>query len=254
MPPDTRTPPDRAWSTHTREVFYSFLAGIFLTSLTLGNVVGITKFVDLGWFVINVVGITEFGDLSWFVIPAGLLAYPFTFLATDLISELYGRRRAQSLVWVGFCMNFFMLFLMWSGHVLPDASGVSGATATFDSVYAFMKPGVIASMIAYLVAQSVDVYLFHFWHQLTKGRHLWLRNNGSTMLSQIVDTLLISSILYASGALGSAVDSIDKLIPLALSSYAFKLVFALLDTPLFYLGVYCLRERVPTADESRPTV
>ena len=237
MPHDTRTPAGRAWSAHTREVLYSFLAGIFLTSLTLGNVVGITKFVDLGWF----------------VIPAGLLAYPFTFLATDLISELYGRRRAQSIVWVGFCMNFFMLFLMWFGHVLPDALGVSGATATFDAVYAFMKPGVVASMIAYLVAQSVDVHLFHFWQQLTKGRHLWLRNNGSTMLSQIVDTLLISSILYASGALGSAVDSIDKLIPLALSSYAFKLVFALLDTPLFYLGVYCLRDRVPAVDESRPT-
>jgi uncharacterized integral membrane protein (TIGR00697 family) len=114
-----------------------------------------------------------------------------------------------------------------------------------------MKPGVIASMIAYLVAQSVDVYLFHFWQQLTRGRHLWLRNNGSTMLSQIIDTFLISSILYASGALGSAIDSLDKLIPLALSSYAFKLVFALLDTPLFYLGVYCLRDRIPAGDDSQ---
>ena len=74
MPHDARTLTDRAWSVHTREILYSFLSGIFLTSLTLGNVVGITKFVDLGWF----------------VIPAGLLAYPFTFLATDLISELYG--------------------------------------------------------------------------------------------------------------------------------------------------------------------
>ena len=226
-----------AWSVHGREVFYSFLAGIFLTSLTLGNVVGITKFVDLGWF----------------VIPAGLLAYPFTFLATDLISELYGRRRAQSIVWVGFSMNFFMLFLMWFGHVLPDASGVSGAAATFDTVYAFMKPGVIASMIAYLVAQSVDVQLFHFWRNLTNGRHLWLRNNGSTMLSQIVDTILISTILYSSGGLGSAVDSIDKLIPLILSSYSFKLVFALLDTPLFYLGVYCLKDRVPPIDDFAPS-
>ncbi len=221
------------WSLYTREVFYSFLAGIFLTSLTLGNIVGITKFVDLGWF----------------VIPAGLLAYPFTFLATDLISELYGRRRAQSIVWVGLGMNFFMLFLMWFGHVLPNASGVSGASATFDTVYTFMKPGVIASMIAYLFAQSVDVQLFHFWRRLTKGRHLWLRNNGSTMFSQVVDTILISSILYASGGLGSAIDSVDKLIPLVLSSYSFKLTFALLDTPLFYLGVYCLQARFPVIDD-----
>ena len=227
---ETNSSTSSVWSVHSSEVFYSFLAGIFLTSLTLGNVVGITKFVDLGWF----------------VIPAGLLAYPFTFLATDLISELYGRRRAQSIVWVGFSMNVFMLVLMWLGHMLPDATGVSGAATTFEQVYAFMKPNVVASMVAYLVAQSIDVQLFHFWRQLTDGRHLWLRNNGSTMLSQLVDTALILSILYAAGSLGEDVDSIAKLIPLALSSYAFKLVFALLDTPLFYAGVYALRDRVTT--------
>ena len=227
---ETNSSTSSVWSVHSSEVFYSFLAGIFLTSLTLGNVVGITKFVDLGWF----------------VVPAGLLAYPFTFLATDLISELYGRQRAQSIVWVGFSMNVFMLVLMWLGHMLPDATGVSGATTTFEQVYAFMKPNVVASMVAYLVAQSIDVQLFHFWRQLTDGRHLWLRNNGSTMLSQLVDTALILSILYAAGSLGEDVDSIAKLIPLALSSYAFKLVFALLDTPLFYAGVYVLRDRVTT--------
>lgn len=226
-------PASRAWSPHRREVLYSGLAGVFLTSLTLGNVVGVTKFVDLGWF----------------VIPAGLLAYPFTFLATDLICELYGKRRAQSIVWVGFGMNVFMLALMWLGHRLPDAAGVSGAAATFDTVYAFMKPNVVASMIAYLVAQSVDVSLFHFWRRVTGGRHLWLRNNGSTMLSQIVDTVLITSVLYASGGLGTAIDSVDKLVPLMVSSYSFKLVFAALDTPLFYLGVSVLRDRVPPVDE-----
>lgn len=225
-------PAPRAWSPHRREVLYSCLAGVFLTSLTLGNVVGVTKFVDLGWF----------------VIPAGLLAYPFTFLATDLICELYGKRRAQSIVWVGFGMNVFMLSLMWLGHRLPDAAGVSGAAATFDTVYAFMKPNVVASMVAYLVAQSVDVSLFHFWRRVTGGRHLWLRNNGSTMPSQIVDTALITSILYASGGLGPAIDSVDKLVPLMVSSYSFKLVFAALDTPLFYLGVYALRDRVPPTD------
>ncbi len=218
------------WSAHSSHILYSFLAGVFLTSLTLGNVVGITKFVDLGWF----------------VIPVGLLAYPFTFLATDLVSELYGRRRAQGLVWVGLCMNMFMLGLMWFGHALPDAAGVSAATATFEQVYAFMKPNVAASMIAYLVAQSVDVQLFHFWKTLTRGRHLWLRNNGSTLLSQLVDTILISAVLYASDGLGAEIDSVAKLLPLVLSSYAFKCVFAVLDTPLFYLGVYALRDRLPS--------
>jgi uncharacterized integral membrane protein (TIGR00697 family) len=218
---------------HFRESFYTLLCGIFLTSLTLGNVVGVTKFVHLGPF----------------DIPAGLLAYPFTFLATDLICELYGKKRAQNLVLVGFGMNVFMLFLMWLGHTLPDASGVSGATSTFETVWSFMKPNVVSSMIAYLIAQTVDVHLFHFWRRVTKGKHLWLRNNGSTMGSQMIDTFTILTILYVSGGLGADIDSVAKLIPLMLSSYAFKVVFALADTPLFYLGVYLLKDRVGTVEE-----
>ncbi len=213
---------------HRREVLYTLLAGIFLTSLTLGNVVGVTKFVDLGLF----------------VIPAGLLAYPITFLATDLVSELYGRRRAQSLVFVGFAMNIFMLGLMWLGFVLPDAQGVSGASSTFDTVFFYMRPNVVASMIAYLVAQSIDVQVFHFWKRLTRGKHLWLRNNASTTFSQLIDTMLILSILYWYSGLGPDVDSVGKLLALMLSSYAFKVAFALLDTPLFYLGVYLLKDRI----------
>ncbi len=222
--------------THFGEASFTLLAGIFLTSLTLGNIVGVTKFVDL----------------RLFVIPAGLLAYPVTFLATDLISELYGRRRAQSVVWVGFIMNVFMLSLMWLGHRLPDASGVSGAATTFDTVYRFMKPNVIASMVAYLVAQSVDVQAFHFWKRLTKGKHLWLRNNASTTFSQVIDTVLILSILYATGGLGADVDSVGSLISLMVASYTFKFAFALVDTPFCYLGVYLLKHRIHVAGAEIP--
>lgn len=211
-----------------REVFFALLVGIFLTALTVGNVVGVTKFVDL----------------KLFVIPAGLLAYPVTFLATDLISELYGRKRAQTVVWIGFAMNFFMLGLVWLGHRLPDASGVSGATSTFEEVYRFMRPNVIASMVAYLIAQSVDVQLFHFWKRLTRGKYLWLRNNASTLCSQIVDTVTILSILYLSGGLGADIDSPAALVQLMFDSYKFKFAFALVDTPLFYLGVYVFKYRV----------
>jgi uncharacterized integral membrane protein (TIGR00697 family) len=211
-----------------REKLYLFLGGIFLTALILGNIVGITKFVDLGFV----------------VVPAGLLAYPVTFLATDLISELYGKERAQAVVWTGFVMNFFMLFLMWAGHVFPDASGVSGAASTFESVYSFMKPNVIASMIAYLIAQSFDVRAFHFWKTLTNGKHLWLRNIGSTTASQVIDTVIILSILYVTGGLGESVDTVGKLIGLMWGSYLFKLAFAVADTPFFYAGVYLLKDKV----------
>ena len=211
-----------------KEKLFLFLSGIFLTSLVLANIIGTTKFVI-------VFGLT---------VPAGVLAYPFTFLATDLICELYGKKRAQALVWVGFAMNFFMLGLMMLGHYLKDASGISGATSTFESVYEFMIGNVIASMIAYLIAQSVDVKLFHFWKNLTKGKHLWLRNNLSTVVSQLADTTAIMTILYMANNLGTSIQSIGDLVGLIFASYIFKVFVALFDTPLFYIGVWALKDKV----------
>ena len=213
-----------------KEKLFLFLSGIFLTSLVLANIIGTTKFV-------YVFGLT---------VPAGVLAYPFTFLATDLICELYGKKRAQLLVWLGFTMNFFMLGLMMLGHYLKDASGISGATSTFENVYEFMIGNVIASMIAYLIAQSVDVRLFHFWKSLTKGKHLWLRNNLSTVVSQLVDTTAIMTVLYYANNLGSTIQSISDLVGLIFASYIFKVLVALFDTPLFYLGVWALKDKVST--------
>ena len=213
-----------------KEKLFLFLSGIFLTSLVLANIIGTTKFV-------YVFGLT---------VPAGVLAYPFTFLATDLICELYGKKRAQLLGWVGFTMNFFMLGLMMLGHYLKDASGISGATSTFENVYEFMIGNVIASMIAYLIAQSVDVRLFHFWKSLTKGKHLWLRNNLSTVVSQLVDTTAIMTVLYYANNLGSTIQSISDLVGLIFASYIFKVLVALFDTPLFYLGVWALKDKVST--------
>jgi uncharacterized integral membrane protein (TIGR00697 family) len=218
-----------------RERLFLFLSGIFLTSLVVGNIIGTTKFV-------NIYGL---------IVPAGVLAYPFTFLATDLICELYGKKKAQTLVWIGFAMNIFLLLLMSLGHFLPDASGVSGAASTFESVYQFMVGNVIASMIAYLVAQTVDVHLFHFWKKLTKGKHLWLRNNASTTLSQLVDTTSILTILYLANNLGPDINSVSRLIELIFASYLFKFFFALFDTPLFYLGVWLLKAKIHEDPEEK---
>jgi uncharacterized integral membrane protein (TIGR00697 family) len=94
----------------------------------------------------------------------------------------------------------------------------------------------------------VDVRLFHFWKTLTKGKHLWLRNNASTMVSQMVDTVAILSILYMAGNLGENVNSLSALAVLIINAYLFKFMAALLDTPLFYAGVKYLKhyEEDPT--------
>ena len=231
-----------------RDALFLTLAGIFLTSLVLGNVIGTTKFVNIfsfdmpEWLKSITPAIIRNDNIYTMSVPAGVIAYPFTFLATDLISELFGRKKAQLVVWVGFFMNIFMLFLMTINHWLPNASGVSGGLNLFEGVYEFMVGNTIASMVAYLVAQSVDVKLFHFWKMKTKGKHLWLRNNGSTMVSQLVDSTAILSILYFTNKLGSNIDTVGALIILIINSYLFKFFFALLDTPLFYFGVKIFKE------------
>lgn len=233
---------------YKRDALFLVLTGIFLTSLVLGNVIGTTKFVTLfsfdlpGWLRAITPELVRDGSKYTMSVPAGVIAYPFTFLATDLISELFGRKKAQLVVWVGFFMNTFMLLLMSINHWLPNTFGVSGGLDLFEGVYEFMIGNTIASMIAYLTAQTVDVRLFHFWKRLTNGKHLWLRNNASTTVSQLVDSTAILTILYIAGNLGDSVNSIGALVILILNSYLFKFFFALFDTPLFYLGVYFFRD------------
>jgi len=231
-----------------RDIIFLSLSGIFLTSLVLGNVIGTTKFVTIfsielpTWLKAITPELVRNSDIYTMSVPVGVIAYPFTFLATDLISELFGKKRAQLLVWVGFFMNVFMLFLMSVNHWLPNTEGVSGGLNLFEGVYEFMVGNTIASMIAYLTAQTVDVKLFHFWKRLTKGKYLWLRNNASTMFSQLVDSTAILTILYLAGNLGANVTNYVDVMILIVNSYLFKFFFALFDTPLFYLGVFLLKD------------
>lgn len=231
-----------------RDLLFLGLSSVFITALVMGNIIGTTKFIQLldvrlpEWLLPLVPELVREGERYSMAIPAGLLAFPVTFLVTDLMSELFGRKKAQLLVITGFFVNVFMLLVMTLNFYLPDASGVSGGSELFDGVYGFMVGNTLGSMIAYLVAQTVDVQLFHFWKRLTKGRHLWLRNNASTMVSQLVDSTAILSILYFSGNLGDAVTGLGALAILIFNSYLFKFLSALIDTPLCYAAVHYFRD------------
>lgn len=233
---------------HKRDVLFLTLAGVFLTSLVLGNIVGTTKFVTLfslnlpDWLQNLIPPLITEGNIYIMSIPVGLIAYPFTFLATDLISELYGRKKAQSIVWIGFFMNMYMLLLMTAGNALPNTYGVSGGEELFGGVYQFLVANTVSSMIAYLIAQSVDVKVFHYLKRVTKGRYLWVRNNGSTMFSQLIDSATILSILYYSGNLGENVTTVGALLILIFNSYIYKFFFALLDTPIAYAAIWFFNE------------
>ena len=239
---------------HRRDALFLTLSGIFLTSLVLGNVIGTTKFVTIfslelpAWLEALTPKLVRSGSTYTMSVPAGVIAYPFTFLATDLISELFGRKRAQMLVWVGFGMNVFMLILMSVNHWLPNSAGVSGGLDLFEGVYQFMVGNTIASMIAYLIAQSVDVRMYHFWKRLTKGKHLWLRNNGSTVVSQGVDSFMVISVTFGAQFFAGAI-SAGSMLALMGSNYLFKLCVALADTLPFYFFVNFLTRYLELTEE-----
>ena len=224
-----------------RERVFLVLAGLFLGSMTMLNILGTSRFIDMSFTV---------GDLKIpFALAVGVLPYPITFLCTDFISELYGRQRANFLVWVGFFLNVWVLFILWIGGWLPpmpEMDPQSGLPATSDYAFAFYRVrqltmgAVVASMAAYLAAQFCDVFLFHFWKRLTKGKHLWLRNNGSTLVSQFIDMFLVITITHFY-AKGLPIDQTKPIWPQLWvyigSGYVFKMIVALLDTIPFYIGV-----------------
>ena len=209
-----------------RDGVFLVLAGLFLGTLGMLNILGLTRFLQLG----------SIG--GWpIVVAVGALPYPITFLCTDLISELWGEQKANQVVWVGLLLNGWVLLILWLGGVLPGMSGSDDST--FRTIQQLSFGSVGASMVAYLTAQFVDVRLFHFWKQLTKGKALWLRNNGSTLVSQLVDTsavVLISH--YGAHVLPVQPERsvLPQLISFIGSGYLFKVLAALTDTlPFIWL-------------------
>ena len=231
-----------------RETVFLVLGGLFIGSMTMLNVLGVTRFLDLSFEV--------FGRRIPLPLAVGVLPYPLTFLCTDFISEIYGRRRANFIVWVGLLVNLWLVVILWLGGVLPgfDAAvpDAAGRLPVFFEIRRLTLGAVAASMIAYLAAQLCDVHLFHFWKRLTSGRHLWLRNNGSTMVSQFVDTFAVITIthFYAHSLPVAASEPLwPQLWTFILTGYVFKFLVAALDTMPFYVGSSWLRRYLAVEDE-----
>ena len=229
-----------------RERTFLILAGFFLCSMTLLNVIGITRFVQLGPMALAV----------------GVLPYPLTFLCTDLICELYGKSRANFLVSVGLGLNVFVLLVLLLGNsipsvpaasmppwqilqlsapvALPNGEVVEHSIGLYHLIYATTSGAMVASMLAYIAAQYCDVHLFHFWKRVTRGKHLWVRNNFSTLLSQMVDSVMVVSVTFGATYLRGDI-TFAAVLSLIGSNYLFKAIVALLDTGPFYLAVHYLR-------------
>ncbi len=160
------------------------------------------------------------------VVPAAIIVYPFTFLATDIIGELYGKKEADRTVWYGLLASVFAMMIVYAGMLLPAAPFMQKQQAAYELLLGPNRRIVLASLLAYICSQNHDVWAFHFWKRLTKGRYKWLRNNLSTMTSQLID-----SVIFIGLAFWGVVPHLGKMI---LGQYVLKLLIALLDTPLFY--------------------
>lgn len=210
---------------------YLLLGALFITSLVVSNLI-FKKF--FYWYPVDV----ELFGSKLFEISVGILPYPITFLITDLISEIYGKKRANQVVVTGIFASFFSMLIVYIGNAVPATEWSPVKDGLYTEVFGSTVLAVFASMMAYLFAQFVDIHIYHFWKALTKGRHLWLRNNFSTFLSQFIDTATVLLLLCAFGEI-----EWDKFIGLLLSGFIFKVLVAATDTPFLYLGVYLFRRR-----------
>ena len=212
-----------------KEQFYLILTGIFIASLVASNLI-FQKFFTWNFLSID------------FELSVGIIAYPVTFLVTDLISELYGQKRANQVVVSGFFASVFTTLLVM---ISANATAVQWSpidNTTFTKVFGLTGPAFFASMVAYLSAQLIDVRIFHFWKRLTKGKHLWLRNNASTIFSQLVDTSVILIILCSAGVIDW-----ERFYSLWMMGWLFKVLVALIDTPIIYGVIYLLKGKIDIA-------
>lgn len=215
------------------ERIYLFIGALFITSLVASNLI-FQKFVYWHPFGEE---FTLFGA-SLFEISVGILPYPVTFLITDFISEIYGKKRANRIVTAGIIASVFSMGLLLIANYLPAIDHSPVSDEVFSEVFALSPIGVLASMIAYLFAQYVDIAVYHFWKRLTKGKMLWLRNNFSTFSSQIIDTITVVGLLCIFGVLPWS-----SFMGLVISGVIFKVLVAFTDTPFLYVFVYLMRKR-----------
>ncbi|MBN2112103.1 queuosine precursor transporter [Candidatus Woesearchaeota archaeon] len=202
------------------EIKTNVLLAVFITALVLANV--------LGSKVTTIFGV---------VTSVGIFAYPITFLITDAVEEVRGKRVTKVFVYAGFVALILSIVLVWIGIKMPPASFYTNNEA-YNSVFSNSIRIIIASITAFLISQTHDIWAFNFWKQKTHGKYLWLRNNLSTIASQLIDTAIFTTIAFYQVAPGfTAVRVVQMIIPY----WILKVGFALLDTPFVYVLVKWLK-------------
>ena len=201
-----------------RDIVFTILAGIFITNAVVAELIG-GKIIQLGPFIMSI----------------GIIPLPVVFLTTDLINEYYGKNGVKKLTFITASLIAYAFIVLFFSMNIPAAKGVSAVTdEQFQAVFGQSMWIIFASIIAFLVSQFVDVFIFWLLRNKTGGKMIWLRSTGSTVISQLIDTFIVLGIAFwLTGKM-----STSEYVNAALTGYTFKLIIAIVLTPLIYLGRY----------------
>lgn len=196
-----------------------YLNGAFVGLLILSNILAV-KLISFG---------------NWVVLPAAVIIYVFTYPITDTITEVYGKNAARKTVMAGLVTQVLAILFIYITIKLPPAPFYENQ-AEFETIFSAGFRVTLASLLSFLISQNLDVTVFHRLKKKHGEKKLWIRNNASTMVSQLVDTTIFIAIAFYGTMPTSA------LLALILTQYSFKFVVAILDTPLVYLLVRLCRK------------
>lgn len=203
-----------------KQIVFILLGGIFITNAIVAELIG-GKLIEIGPFILSV----------------GILPWPIVFVATDLINEYFGKEGVKKLTYLTTGLIFYTFLILFMAMVIP-ASGVSAVSdSAFKEVFGQGMWIIIASIIAFVCSQLLDATLFQMFKKKTGDRMIWLRSTGSTVISQLFDSFIVSGIAFWMTGKVSTEDYIN----MASTGYAFKLMLAVALTPLIYLGHYVIK-------------
>lgn len=227
--PDPAHPP---YTLNVQQRVYLWLAGFFLASLLVADVVGIKLF--------------KVGPVEH---TCGMLTFPVTFLLTDLLNEYYGKRGARRVTYLALAMGVYVFIVINVAQYMPYLPApYNVGKEHFDAVFGSAKIMYVASLAAFLVGQLSDITLFGLFKRLTRGRHVWLRATGSTVVSQMLDSFVVSYLAFSLGRQvfpdpGNPPAPFGDVLRIAATGYTLKFLAAVAITPLIYAGRAVLERR-----------
>lgn len=204
-----------------KQIVFILLGGIFITNAIVAELIG-GKLIEIGPFILSV----------------GILPWPIVFVATDLINEYFGKEGVKKLTYLTTGLIFYTFLILFMALVIPASCVSAVSDAAFKEVFGQGMWIIIASIIAFVCSQLLDASLFHLFKKKTGDRMIWLRSTGSTVISQLFDSFIVSGIAFWMTGKVSTEDYIN----MASTGYAFKLMLAVALTPLIYLGHYVIKK------------